>query len=97
MTRIRGEMHVLLLSAVGKGRVMLEGGYTFSGKGASTRSHAVPEALLRIGVFADWFELRLGDTFVREERSAGRERRRQLGCREGSVQRRAADCDQPCP
>ncbi len=53
-------------STVGKGRVQLESGYTYirdrSG-GALNTLHSYPEALLRIGLFADWFELRLGQNF----------------------------------
>src|SRR5262249_15149554 len=59
-------------TTVGKGRVMLESGYTWSGKGGSTSSHSVPEAVLRIGLFAEWFELRLGDNLVRDEHVVGR-------------------------
>ncbi len=57
-------------TTVGKGRVMLESGYTWAGKGGSTSSHSVPEAVLRIGLFADWFELRLGDNLVRDQQAA---------------------------
>jgi hypothetical protein len=53
-------------SNVGRGRVQLEAGYTFihdrSG-GVTTRTHSYPEILLRIGMFADWFELRIGQNF----------------------------------
>ena len=61
-------------STVGKGRVQLEGGYTHirdrSG-GALTTLHSYPEALLRIGLFADWFELRLGQNFGTARSSSG--------------------------
>jgi hypothetical protein len=46
---------------VGRGVVQLEGGYTFSydnENGVRTADHSFPETLLRIGVLADWFELR---------------------------------------
>jgi len=59
--------------AVGKGRVQLEGGYTYvrdSSGGARTIAHSYPEMLLRIGMFADWFELRIGQNFL-NERSPG--------------------------
>jgi len=59
-------------TTVGKGRVMLESGYTWSEKGGSTSSHSVPEGVLRIGLFADWFELRAGDNLVRDEHIVGR-------------------------
>ncbi len=51
-------------STVGRGRVQLESGYTFfsdKSGGLRTHTHSYPEALLRIGLFADWFELRIGE------------------------------------
>lgn len=49
-------------STVGRGVVQLETGYTFfsddNGGASSTIDHSFPEALLRVGMFADWFELR---------------------------------------
>lgn len=53
-------------STVGKGRVQLEAGYTYTrdrSSGVVSTSHSYPEALLRIGVFADWFEFRIGQNF----------------------------------
>ena len=53
-------------STVGKGRIQLESGYTYfrdRAQGARLTSHSYPEMLLRIGMFADWFELRLGQNF----------------------------------
>jgi Putative MetA-pathway of phenol degradation len=53
-------------STVGKGRVQLEAGYTFirdRDGGSRLSSHSFPEALFRIGLFADWFELRIGQNF----------------------------------
>jgi len=50
-------------STVGKGVIQLEAGYTFfrdRSNGVKTDQHSYPEALFRIGMFADWFELRLG-------------------------------------
>ncbi|MBM3981919.1 MAG: transporter [Planctomycetes bacterium] len=50
-------------STIGRGRVQFEGGYTYIGDrngGVRTRTHSYPEGLLRVGMFADWFELRLG-------------------------------------
>ncbi len=55
-------------TAVGKGRLLLEGGYTFSAGRSSSSSHAYPEALLRIGLFADWFEFRIGQSLVTQQR-----------------------------
>jgi hypothetical protein len=54
-------------STVGRGRVQLEAGYTYyrDHSGATrTITRTFPEALLRIGMFADWFELRFGETYV---------------------------------
>lgn len=58
-------------TTVGRGRVVLESGYTFTEKGSSFSSHTYPEALLRIGAFADWFELRIGQSFINQERTSG--------------------------
>ncbi|MGE3638933.1 MAG: transporter, partial [Pirellulales bacterium] len=47
---------------VGMGVVQLESGYTFTyddSDGDITKQHSYPEALFRIGMFAEWFELRL--------------------------------------
>lgn len=49
-------------STVGKGRVQLETGYTFfldNDGNVKATSHSFPETLLRIGMFTEWFELRL--------------------------------------
>lgn len=59
-------------STVGRGVWQLEMGYTFvedrSG-GTSTRQHSYPEALLRIGIYDDWLELRLAQNvaLIRED------------------------------
>jgi hypothetical protein len=61
-------------TAVGKGRAILESGYTFTRKGTSFLQHSYPEALLRVGMFAelrvgmfaDWFEFRVGQSFLNE-------------------------------
>lgn len=53
-------------STVGRGRVQLEAGYTFIRDrtgGVNSLSHSFPEAIFRIGMFADWFELRVGQNF----------------------------------
>ena len=50
-------------STVGMGVVQLETGYTFTyddNEIGKTNEHSFPEALLRIGMLADWFELRIG-------------------------------------
>lgn len=56
-------------STVGRGVVQLEGGYTYaydSDATGSTKSHSFPETLLRIGVLADWFELRIAQNYAEE-------------------------------
>ena len=55
-------------TTVGKGRLVLESGYTFSERG-SAQTHSYPEAVLRAGVFSDWFELRIGQSFVTQDGS----------------------------
>ncbi len=50
-------------TTVGKGRVVLESGYTFMEKRSSFSSQTYPEALLRVGMFAEWFEFRIGQSF----------------------------------
>lgn len=50
-------------STVGMGVVQLEAGYTFTyddDGNSITKEHSYPEALFRIGMFAEWFELRIG-------------------------------------
>lgn len=54
---------------VGRGRVQLETGYTFfsnTANGTTSQTHSFPEPLLRIGMFAEWFELRLGYNYLVE-------------------------------
>lgn len=56
-------------STVGKGRVQLEAGYTFTrdrANGERVIGHSYPEALLRLGMFTDWFEFRIGQNFGNE-------------------------------
>jgi hypothetical protein len=55
-------------TAVGKGRMLVEGGYTFNQSGQlSSASHDYPETLLRAGMVADWFEVRIGQNFIKQE------------------------------
>lgn len=59
-------------STVGLGVVQLETGYTYimdEGGGTSFRAHSGPEALLRVGVLADWFELRVAYNVLQETTS----------------------------
>jgi hypothetical protein len=54
---------------VGRGVVQIESGYTYlfdDDGAASLRAHTAPEMLTRIGVLADWLELRIGYTWVEE-------------------------------
>ena len=54
------------VTTAGKGRVILESGYTFNSNGSAFASHAFPEMLWRVGMFSDWFELRFGQSFLRQ-------------------------------
>ena len=56
-------------TAVGKGRAVLESGYTFTKKDGTFLSHSYPEALLRVGMFADWFEFRIGQNFINQRQT----------------------------
>lgn len=54
---------------VGYGVVQLETGYTYTyddTSTGSTRSHSYPESLLRVGMFADWFEFRADWNYLEE-------------------------------
>lgn len=54
-------------ATVGKGRAQLETGYTFTlenSTGVKTQTHSFAEPLLRVGMFADWFELRLATNYL---------------------------------
>jgi hypothetical protein len=59
-------------STVGRGRIQLEAGYTYlrdRNQGGRFEAHSYPEMILRIGLFADWFELRIGQNFANEFRN----------------------------
>ena len=57
-------------TTVGKGRMIVEGGYTFNeSKVSSFSAQDAPEALYRAGMLAEWFEVRIGENFLRQERS----------------------------
>lgn len=56
-------------TTVGRGRAILESGYTFTKKGDSFLSHSAPEALLRVGMFADWFEFRIGQNLLHQRQT----------------------------
>jgi hypothetical protein len=59
---------------VGYGVVQLESGYTFtydSEGDDSTRSHSFPETLLRVGMFAEWFEFRIDWNYLAEQTEIG--------------------------
>lgn len=59
-------------STVGLGRVVLESGYTYTNKGpAFLHQHSYPEALLRVGIFADWFEFRISQNFINQKNIPG--------------------------
>jgi hypothetical protein len=50
---------------VGRGRIQLEMGYTYSQNRDQgiQNAHSFPEMLVRIGMFVDWFELRIGQNY----------------------------------
>lgn len=57
-------------STVGRGRMQLEAGYTYyrdNFNGTKRVDQTYPEILLRIGLFEDWFELRLGQNYSRSK------------------------------
>ena len=57
-------------STVGKDRFQVEMGYTFTHDdtaGVQLNGHSYPETLFRIGMLADWFELRIAYNFLNEQ------------------------------
>ena len=59
---------------IGRGVAQVEVGYRFTydgGPAGETRAHSLPDGLLRVGVGADWLELRLAGTEVIEEAGGG--------------------------
>jgi len=56
-------------TAVGTGRAILESGYTFTNKKGMAFQHSYPEALLRVGAVANWFEFRIGQNFLNEQQT----------------------------
>ncbi len=55
---------------VGYGVVQLETGYTFTYDNEDddvTRTHSFPETLLRVGMFAEWLEMRIDWNYLEEE------------------------------
>jgi hypothetical protein len=59
-------------STVGLDRVILESGYTYTSKGPMfLHQHSYPEALLRIGMLAEWFELRVSQNFINQKNQPG--------------------------
>ena len=57
-------------TTVGNGRMILEGGYTFhQGNASSPSAQDAPEALFRAGILTEWFEVRVGQNFLKQGRS----------------------------
>lgn len=59
---------------VGRGVAQLEAGYTYAWNqdgGDQLRSHSYPETLLRVGVLAEWLELRVGWNYAEQMVRAG--------------------------
>lgn len=65
-------------STVGLGVAQLEAGYTFTLDG-DDQAHSWGEPLLRIGLFANWFEFRIGVTPVSQSSLVGPQRVTQSG------------------
>jgi len=56
-------------TTVGRGVVQIETGYTYtydSEGGKTTKLHSFPETLFRIGLLAQWFELRIAPNYVEQ-------------------------------
>ena len=54
-------------TTVGRGHAVLETGFTYSHDrrgGAVFTGHSYPDAVLRVGLFAEWFEFRIGQSFA---------------------------------
>jgi hypothetical protein len=65
-------------TTVGVGRAVLEAGYTYNTSGGFFPLHSFPEALLRIGVCADWLEVRIAQNITSQsvaDDSGGHDRR----------------------
>lgn len=61
-------------TTVGRGKTQVEMGYTFYHDrtgGDRIDLHSAPEALFRIGMFAEWFELRLAQNFLSQRTWSG--------------------------
>jgi hypothetical protein len=61
-------------STVGLGRTQVEFGYTFvrdTEGGVRVDTHSYPETLFRVGMFAEWFEFRIGWNYVTERTVGG--------------------------
>lgn len=59
---------------VGRGVAQIEMGYVYvndRGPGTSLDAHAYPDLLLRYGMLAEWFELRIGWTYLSEQETVG--------------------------
>src|SRR5690606_24129946 len=61
-------------SVVGQGVWQLETGYTYAREDGPDFAtfHSYPEALLRVGIVAEWFELRIGWTALQESAAGAR-------------------------
>jgi hypothetical protein len=56
-------------TTVGLGHLVVESGYAYASKTNASVTQTYPEALLRVGMFADWLELRVGQSFVDQRQS----------------------------
>lgn len=61
-------------ATVGLGRVQVETGYSYfrdEEGGVRVQTHSFPETLLRVGLFREWFEFRLGYNYFVEKETFG--------------------------
>jgi hypothetical protein len=84
---------------VGAGVIQLETGYTFTydnEDGDRTRNHSFPESLLRIGMFADWFEFRVEWNYAIEDFEIGGVEDRNSGAEDMTLGVKLALTPQEC-
>jgi len=84
---------------VGYGVVQLETGYTYTfddEHGVRISNHSFPESLLRLGLFADWFELRLEWNYEIQRTNSGGVVRKDFGSDDLSLGMKLALTPQDC-
>ena len=86
-------------TTVGRGVVQIEGGYTFThddDAGVRTDTHSFPETLLRVGMFAEWFEFRADWNYLIEETATAGLTTRQSGAEDLTLGVKIALTPQEC-